>query len=1110
MRGRLGVLARGVGAALLLGLLLLGLPAVLIAVIGLPSSLPSRAELLRRLTTPDDGTVFIAAAATVGWAAWVVFAVSTLLEAAALLRHRTARRPVAALAGPQHLAAQLLAAVALLAAGTGGQPSTAGARPAAVSLAADRPPTNPTPTAVLASAQPPPATPSVAPPIRHTTPAAAVGIEVEVHRGDTLWHLAERHYGDGEQWRRIAEANYGRRQPDGAALTDAHWIYPGWRLLVPGVTGSTQHGSPSAPYRTARRAPPAGAATPSASPDPRSRVDGGGQGRDRGAAAGEHRDVPQMAARPRGDGGAQGRDRGAAAGEHRGVRPAVPAAPATPAGGTPAERPAAGTTLSPSPRVREPEGETLPAAPLLVAFAGGGTLLAGVTLTALLRARRRQFRHRRPGRVVRTPPPELGATEKALLDAALGGAADVTWLNSALRGLARTLAPTEVPLPDVLAACLTGAQIRLVLARPHPAPPAPWRADGEGTRWTLQRDAPLDFTEAEIPFGFAPFPTLVTVGHSAAGEHWLLDLERIAALSLSGSAERCLDLARFLAAELAHNAWSEHLSVTLVGFGAEMAALNPLRLRYTEDLTAAVAGLRHALDRTVGLIAEGGVGVLDGRLRDGLGDGWAPQVLLIAPSVAAADGAGVQTLLAAMRDQPGRAAVALVLADTPDGAALGTRWQLRVDEAGTLHVPALGLELTAQQLPAEEAADLAALLALAGDVDDAPMPRPGGERPWDAYADAAGAPIPAPAVTLPRPARLRLVPDIEVTGLERTAPWMDSVLPLPTGAYLDRAAATEADVETLAPAVTGERRREIEDADPTLDADLAAWWDPHAAVPKLRVLGPVTLTAPGQPPAKRLGYYTEIVAYLATRPRGATREEIGAALHPHDPRIEEKTTIRSAMSVLRDWLGVNPRTGRDHLLDARSAAHRGVYRIEGLLLDAELFRRLRLRGTARGAAGLPDLQAALDLVTGEPFAEQRRGGYLWVVDDPRGERLDVVYLAMVIDLAHTVATAYLGAGQPEQAIDAAQRALTAGASDDIALLDLAVAHQQVGNTAEAEQYVQRILANHDAEVEEDLPPRTYDVLRRRHLLGGGPRRHQPRPNVNSGCAPPGRRSPEHR
>ena len=38
MRSRLSVAARGLGAVLLLALLLLGLPAVLIGVIGLPSS----------------------------------------------------------------------------------------------------------------------------------------------------------------------------------------------------------------------------------------------------------------------------------------------------------------------------------------------------------------------------------------------------------------------------------------------------------------------------------------------------------------------------------------------------------------------------------------------------------------------------------------------------------------------------------------------------------------------------------------------------------------------------------------------------------------------------------------------------------------------------------------------------------------------------------------------------------------------------------------------------------------------------------------------------------------------------------------------------------------
>ena len=56
---------------------------------------------------------------------------------------------------------------------------------------------------------------------------------VTVHRGDTLWGLAERHLGDGTRYTEIAHLNYGRPQPDGAALTRAHWIHPGWILLLP-------------------------------------------------------------------------------------------------------------------------------------------------------------------------------------------------------------------------------------------------------------------------------------------------------------------------------------------------------------------------------------------------------------------------------------------------------------------------------------------------------------------------------------------------------------------------------------------------------------------------------------------------------------------------------------------------------------------------------------------------------------------------------------------------------------------------------------------------------------------------------------------------------------
>ena len=94
---------------------------------------------------------------------------------------------------------------------------------------------------------------------------------------------------------------------------------------------------------------------------------------------------------------------------------------------------------------------------------------------------------------------------------------------------------------------------------------------------------------------YAPYPTLVSVGHTETGEQWLLDLEQVGYLSLTGDPDRCMDLARFIAAELAHNAWSDTVDVTLVGFGPEMTALNPERLTHTDNLETATAAATRAL-----------------------------------------------------------------------------------------------------------------------------------------------------------------------------------------------------------------------------------------------------------------------------------------------------------------------------------------------------------------------------------------------------------------------------------------------------------------------------------------------------------------------------------
>jgi hypothetical protein len=78
---------------------------------------------------------------------------------------------------------------------------------------------------------------------------------------------------------------------------------------------------------------------------------------------------------------------------------------------------------------------------------------------------------------------------------------------------------------------------------------------------------------------------------------------------------------------------------------------------------------------------------------------------------------------------------------------------------------------------------------------------------------------------------------------------------------------------------------------------------------------------------------------------------------------------------------------------------------------------------------------------------------------------------MIVD-AHTVATHYLRAGRTDLAEAAAQVALKAGSYEDVPLLDLVAARDAQDKRAEADAYVVRILANHDVEVEEGLPPRT--------------------------------------
>jgi len=1062
-------------AAVVLLATVVGVPALLFAIGAGPTSVPSLAQVRHALFVPDQNmSVVFAVLAGIVWFCWAAFTLSTLREIVAAIRTRGhgSARPLPRLEWVGRPAAQLVAAVVLLFVSAPGLISATAPSAAAAPLVAMAMPVNgvhesamtqtasrghrkaatytvqrrdslwsiaqtqlgdplrwpelarlnpgvvgPAPDFLIQAGS----TLTLASVADHVSGATSEQV-VTVKAGDTLSQIAANHR--AADWPAIWSANQDRPEPDGQALTDPDHIEPGWTIAVPGT---------SAP-----RAPSAAAPVPSARPAP--------------GLPPQALTPPHLTVLP---------------GRAKVELPDQETSRAAKPQGVPSPRP---STESPADQRTDRKAQTAESVGAKVGgFAAGGALLAGGVLGALMVQRRRQFRGRRPGRTIWSTPPELIQVEKAVVSRGRPGLAKAGFLDAALRSLcATTAADPDGRLPDVIAVRHGGDQLNLRLVAPHPGPAsAPWTVDESGLWWSVSTMQELPVSEANADSYLAPLPTLAAVGSDEEGNCWLLDLERAGAIALTGDPKRCLDLARFLAAELSVNTWSDHVSVTTVGFGQELAGLNPARLHHNSDLDAAAAALTVDALEAVDASTRAGMDVRTGRLRDVSADTFMPHVLLVAPHLGG-DSAKLADLLEITTTERNRAAIAIILAG--ESALSGqASWSMQLTEAGRLVVPELGLDLTANQLPSHEGLGIAQMLSQAELAADEPMPAAEGDQPWQGYCDAAGSLL--PQHTLPRSAAGQ-----QPTGDEAAT----SLLPLADQTYQDAAATTADDLATLAPQVPATVRTVVEAADPTLDADVAAWLDPGTDQPRLTLLGPVQLRAHGDLEKNRVGFYTEIVAYLATRENGATLAQFEVAFNLAPARA------RSDIRIARNWLGVNPRTGRKHLPDAlksRSGQARGigVYELEDVLVDADLFRRLRVRGEARGADGIADLIEALSLVSGPPFDQLRSDGYEWLTD---GARIDHHLVCGIADVAHLVATHALAAGDIKRARAAAEIALLAAPYEEIPRLDLVAVRAAEGHLEEAEDYVRDQVCNRsdDNGAPEDLSERTRAILRHREWL----------------------------
>ncbi|MFB8247381.1 hypothetical protein ACFC5X_20345 [Streptomyces sp. NPDC055952] len=1036
-------------------------------------------DLMHLLDRQDTGAVFLLLLVAVGWIGWAQFAFCAVRELIAQLRGRTWHAP-RGLGSSQRAAALLIGSILVLLPTSSALASDAQAAPATTGALIPGQATQ-APHAAEAD-QPSPS----------TSASPSLYTVREMRPAESLWSIAERELGAGEQWREIADLNEGRTMVDGQVFHANSFLQPGWQLEMPdtadaagGVRTQLGDGAPAADERgehvvtvhsgdylskiaeeelgdaaawpelfEASRDKPQPRGLPAISdPDviyagqqvtvPGAHTDQPPQDRDQGEESESRETTPPATQKPDGEqtpGGGSGDEQApvpshtaapapeASAPSAEASRPAEQgrqdqAAPSASASATPrpstsvsppaaspsAESSGSTTSASPPATTASETPATAPASgPLsLRTVLGAGALLAAAITGALALRRTLQRRRRKPGEKIAIASETSTAEAQLAAAAEPGGAAR---LDMALRTLAHQAAQTEgtTAVPPLRAARIGARAVEVLPEDLSQEAQAPF-VSGQGGWWVLAPDAVLLDEEAarEVP---APYPGLVTVGSTEAGQLVLLNLAQLPALLLDGNPVHISEVCTSLALELGMSPWGSDVEVVTIGFGEDLPQLLP---------TARIAHMRqaaHALrDLSERLLEAHQMPETEHQ----------PYLLLCASSL----DADTAWQFADVIDKSGTVPVSLVAPASSAAAHFPEAEILNASRSEPQNLDYAGIDITVQRLEHTAYVQITTALKVSGqpshpaegpwqDVPDEPgtvqqpdppvsadptTPAPAATSPsLAAEADSSGEVFPALLAATTDPSGLRLLPTPRAQADTESGPHAETAPPAPVSLTAAGTAGEDAGEAAAHEDPAEERKPETEECEAH---------DLHA--PEIRVLGPVEVTgvdSTGHGPRM-----AQLAALLFFRP-GRSADALCSDMDPVSPW--SLSTLNARMQGLRRSLGNDP--AGDPYVPRRKTGE-SPYRLSpGVRCDWTRFLQLVERALPMGPAGLTELERALTLVRGRPF-----GGKPLPWAEPYQQEM----ITRIIDVAHTVATYRTPAG-PHHDLSAARQAVATGLDVD--------------------------------------------------------------------------------